>query len=201
MRLVVGLGNPGAKYSGTRHNVGFDVLRKLAERSPGATVWSKFDAELVDISIGDEKLLLAAPQTFMNLSGKPVRALLDFYKLSKEQLIVICDDLNLDTGRLRMRASGSAGGQKGLQNIIQHVGSQDFARLRIGIGRPPGRMDASAYVLQRFSDPERSNIDVSIVEAAEGIAVWGSRGIDAAMNLVNAPTAGKRKETQGEVGD
>jgi peptidyl-tRNA hydrolase, PTH1 family len=189
MKLVVGLGNPGPKYAGTRHNVGFDVLDRLAATAPGSTVWTKLQAELCDITLGTEKLLLAAPQTFMNLSGRAVRELVDFYKLTPQDLLVVCDDLNLEPGRVRLRSSGSSGGQKGLQNIIQHLGTQEFARLRIGIGRPPGRMDAAAYVLQRFTDSEREILDVCIAEAADGVRLWVREGIQAAMNRLNAPGA------------
>jgi peptidyl-tRNA hydrolase, PTH1 family len=189
MKLVVGLGNPGPKYAGTRHNVGFDVLDRLADAAPGSTVWTKFEAELCDITLGPEKVLLAAPQTYMNLSGRAVRGVMDFYKLTPEDLLVVCDDLNLEPGRVRLRPSGSAGGQKGLQNIIQHLGTQDFARLRIGIGRPPGRMDPAAYVLQRFTDRERKIMDVTVAEAAEGVGLWAREGIQAAMNRLNAPGA------------
>jgi peptidyl-tRNA hydrolase, PTH1 family len=194
MKLVVGLGNPGPKYAGTRHNVGFDVLDRLASSAPGSTVWTKFESELCDVTLGTEKVLLAAPQTFMNLSGRAVRGVVDFYKLTPQDLLVVCDDLNLEPGRLRLRSSGSAGGQKGLQNIIQHLGTQEFARLRIGIGRPPGRMDASAYVLQRFSDREREIMDVSIAEAAEGVGLWVREGIQAAMNRLNAPGTASKDE-------
>lgn len=198
MKLVVGLGNPGPKYAGTRHNVGFDVLDRLASAAPGSSVWTKFESELCDIALGSEKVLLVAPQTFMNLSGRAVRGVMDFYKVTPDDLLVICDDLNLEPGRLRLRPSGSAGGQKGLQNIIQHLGTQDFARLRIGIGRPPGRMDAAAYVLQKFSDREQQEMDVALAEAAEGVGLWVREGIQAAMNRLNAPasSAGDRSATK-----
>lgn len=195
MKLVVGLGNPGPKYAGTRHNVGFDVLDRLAEAAPGSAVWTKFEAELCDITLGTERVLLAAPQTYMNLSGRAVRAVMDFYKIAPPNLLVICDDLNLEPGKLRLRPSGSAGGQKGLQNIIQHLGTQDFARLRIGIGRPPGRMDAAAYVLQRFTEGEREIMDVTVAEAAEGVGLWAREGIQAAMNRLNAPGTSSKDDS------
>lgn len=197
MKIVVGLGNPGRKYAGTRHNVGFEVLRRLAQSHGGGAVWTKFEAELCDVQIRGEKLLLLAPQTFMNLSGRAVRAAVDFYKVELDDLLVVSDDLNLETGRLRLRGAGSAGGQKGIQNIIDHLGSQQFARLRIGIGRPPGRMDASSYVLQKFSSADREVIDVAVVTAAEGIATWTREGLQAAMNSLNAPA----NQTDGSDGD
>jgi len=187
MKVIVGLGNPGRKYVGTRHNVGFEVLARLARQHGADAVRGRFDAEIADITTGGERLLLAAPQTYMNLSGRSVRQILDFYKLDADRLLIVCDDLNLDVGRLRLRASGSAGGQKGLQDTINHLGTQDFARLRIGIGRPPGRMDATAYVLQKFSAADRELIDEAVVRAADAAVLWATDGVQTAMNSVNAP--------------
>jgi len=187
MKVVVGLGNPGRKYVGTRHNVGFDVLALLAQRYSADAARSKFDAEMTEILVAGERLLLVAPQTFMNLSGRAVRQVMDFYKIETDELLLVCDDLNLETARLRLRASGSAGGQKGLQNTIDHLGTQNFTRLRIGIGRPPGRMGAAAYVLQKFSSDERESIDVSIERAADAVETWSKEGVEATMNVVNAP--------------
>lgn len=186
MKLIVGLGNPGRKYVGTRHNIGFDVLAELARRNGAPTTRSAFDAEIAEAAVGGERVLLAAPQTFMNLSGRSVRQILDFYKLPLSELLVVCDDLNLPIGRLRLRRSGSAGGQKGLQNIIEHVGSEEFARLRIGIDRPPERMDSAAYVLQKFSSAERKPISDATIAAAEAAELWVALGPDATMNRVNA---------------
>jgi PTH1 family peptidyl-tRNA hydrolase len=185
MKIVVGLGNPGAKYRGTRHNVGFEVLAELAKRHGGSTSTLKHDAELAEVFLGGEKVLLVAPQTYMNLSGKSIWPLVDFYKLPLEDLLVVCDDFNLDLGRLRLRASGSAGGQKGLQNIIQVLGSEDFARLRIGIGRPPGRMDPADFVLSKFLSEERETIDEAILSAADGVESWVKDGCERAMNKLN----------------
>lgn len=186
MKLIVGLGNPGRKYVGTRHNIGFDVLAELARRHGAPSPRAAFEAEIAEISVGGERVLLAAPQTFMNLSGRTVRQVLDFYKLALSELLVVCDDLNLPTGRLRLRRSGSAGGQKGLQNIIEHTGTEDFARLRIGIDRPPERMDAAAYVLQKFSKAEKELIQPATVAAADAAELWVTLGPDAAMNRINA---------------
>lgn len=186
MKLIVGLGNPGRKYAGTRHNVGFDVLAQIALSQSAPAPRNSFDAEIVEVSLDAERTLLAAPQTYMNLSGRSVRQILDFYKTSRTDLLVVCDDLNLPVGRLRLRRSGSAGGQKGLQSIIDHLGGEDFARLRIGIGRPPDRMDASAYVLQRFAASERDAIQAAVIDAANAAELWATLGPDAAMNRVNA---------------
>jgi peptidyl-tRNA hydrolase, PTH1 family len=186
MKLIVGLGNPGRKYVGTRHNVGFDVVAELSRRGSAAAPRSAFDSQLTETVIGDERVLLAAPQTFMNLSGRAVRQILDFYKLSLADLLVVCDDLNLPLARLRLRRDGSAGGQKGLKNIIEHAGTEEFARLRIGIDRPPERMDATAYVLQKFTANEREAMSTAVQAAADAAELWITQGPDAAMNRVNA---------------
>jgi PTH1 family peptidyl-tRNA hydrolase len=186
MKLIVGLGNPGRKYVGTRHNVGFDVVAELSRRASAPAPRKAFDSELAEIAVGDERVLLAAPQTFMNLSGRAVRQILDFYKLGLADLLVVCDDLNLPLGRLRLRKNGSAGGQKGLKNIIEHAGTEEFARLRIGIDRPPERMDATAYVLQKFTASERDAMSDAVAAAAAAAELWVTQGPEAAMNRVNA---------------
>ncbi len=189
MKLVVGLGNPGRKYAGTRHNVGFDVLDELSRRASAPAPRSSMDALVADAQLAGERVLLAAPQTFMNLSGRSVRQMIDFYKLPLDDLLVVCDDLNLPCGKLRLRKSGSAGGQKGLQSIIQQLGTEDFPRLRIGIDRPPPRMDSAAYVLARFSAHEREDIERAILVAADGVEFWLREGAEAAMNRINAGPA------------
>jgi len=186
MKLVVGLGNPGKKYQGTRHNVGFEVLAELAHKHSGSSPSLKYDSEMVELMIGSEKTILLAPQTYMNESGRAVRKCYDFYHPELSDLVVLCDDMNLDLGRLRWRAKGSAGGQKGLNDIIRHLGSEDFPRLRIGIGRPPGRMNPADYVLGRFTSSERSTMDQVIAAAADSIEYWVSEGVDSCMNRYNA---------------
>jgi peptidyl-tRNA hydrolase, PTH1 family len=143
MKLVVGLGNPGKKYQGTRHNVGFEVLDELARRTQAGGPKSKFSGNLVETRVDEEKLLLLYPHTYMNLSGNSVRPAFDFYKLELPDVLVVCDDFNLPVGKLRLRPQGSSGGQKGLADIVRKLGSEEVPRLRIGIGRPPGRMDAA----------------------------------------------------------
>ena len=189
MKVVVGLGNPGSKYQNTRHNVGFQVVGELALRHGVSKPRVKFEAEIAEVTPAGEKLLLVAPQTYMNNSGRSVAKLVDFYKLPVEQLMIVSDDINLPTGQLRMRKTGSAGGQKGLMNILQSLGAQHIPRLRIGIGRPPGRMDATDYVLGRFRKSEIDAINHSVMLAADGIELWEKSGIDVAMNQVNAPSA------------
>ncbi len=187
MRIVVGLGNPGRRYEGTRHNVGFEVIDELARRWQAASPQLRFDAALTDIILDGEKVWLAAPQTFMNASGRAVRRLLDFFGLEPDRLLVVCDDLNLELGRLRMRRGGSSGGQKGLEDIIRNLGTQEFPRLRIGIGRPPPGWDPADYVLSRFRPSEKDRIEQAIVRAAEGVELWVREGIENAMNRINAP--------------
>lgn len=187
MKVVVGLGNPGAKYQKTRHNVGFAVVSELASRHGGGKPKHRFESEMVDVAIGTEKTWLVAPQTFMNASGRAVRQVADFFDVPPEDFLVVCDDLNLETGRLRMRPGGSAGGQKGLLDIIRHLGTESIPRLRIGIGRPPGQMDAADYVLRRFNTNEVEAIEHAVALAGDGVERWVADGLDAAMNNVNAP--------------
>ncbi|MEZ6055851.1 MAG: aminoacyl-tRNA hydrolase [Planctomycetaceae bacterium] len=186
MKLVVGLGNPGREYERTRHNLGFDVLEELARRFFAPAAKLKHDASLTEVQIGREKVLLAAPQTFMNLSGRSVRQIVDFYKIPLSDILLICDDLALPTAKLRLRGSGTAGGQKGLQNTIDQLGSNQFARLRIGIDRPRPGFDTSDYVLGRFNKPDREKIETAIQLAADAVEQWTVEGLDAAMNRVNS---------------
>ncbi len=187
MKVVVGLGNPGAQYAKTRHNIGFRVVGELARRHSAGTPRVDFEAEVAEIHVAGEKILLVSPLTYMNLSGRSVRAAFDFYKLELDDLLIVCDDLNLDCGRLRMRRGGSSGGQKGLGDIIQRLGTEEFARLRIGIGQPPGQMDATNYVLARFRPEEIEAIDLAVVLAADAVEWWIRDGVDLAQNRVNGP--------------
>ena len=185
MKLIVGLGNPGKQYVDTRHNVGFDLLAELANRHAAGSPKKKFHAELREASIGGQPVLLMAPQTFMNLSGQAVQPARDFYKIENEDLLVVCDDFALPIGKLRMRASGSAGGQKGLSDIIQRFGADTIPRLRIGIGPLPPSWDAAGFVLGKFSLEERNAITKSIQKAADVVAIWVREGIVKAMNENN----------------
>jgi PTH1 family peptidyl-tRNA hydrolase len=142
---------------------------------------------MVDVFVGAEKVLLVAPMTYMNDSGRAVSQFVSFHDLPPEDLLVVCDDMDLETGRLRLRGSGSAGGQKGLADIIRRLGTEDIPRLRIGIGRPPGRMSATDYVLGRFSKDEAEIIEQAILRAADGVESWLTAGLQTAMNAVNAP--------------
>lgn len=203
MKVVVGLGNPGKKYENTRHNVGFEVLAELASRFGADRPQIRFEAEICEIRVRDNKVLLVAPQTFMNLSGRAVGKLCDFYKLEPDAFAVICDDMNLPGGQLRWRAKGSAGGQKGLLDISRHLGTQEIARLRVGIGRPPGRQDPADYVLGRFGKSEREEMDIAVKEAADSVELWVAEGTVATMNRFNQKPkkpAGKKKPTAEKPG-
>jgi PTH1 family peptidyl-tRNA hydrolase len=186
MKLVVGLGNPGKQYVGTRHNIGFAVLLELARKFIAPLNRKKFEAEYAELQLQQEKVLLIAPQTYMNLSGQSVQKFCGFYQLQPADVLVICDDLNLPLGKLRIRATGSAGGQKGLQNIIQQLGTQDIARLRIGIDPPPSGRDAKDWVLGGFGKSEQQLVDTAVQQAALAVETWVVQGLPAAMNRFNA---------------
>mgnify|MGYP001323067061 CR=1 FL=1 len=184
--LLVGLGNPGTKYALNRHNVGFQVLDLLAKRHGLVFERQKnVDGLVAKGRINGRQTLLLKPQTFMNHSGRSVRATRDFYRVTDDDIIVVYDDLDLPLGRLRFRPEGGAGGQGGMRSIIQHLGTESFARLRIGIDRPPGRMDPAAYVLQNFSDAEEEMLAVTRQEAADGLELWLTEDTTAAMNRYN----------------
>lgn len=187
MKLVVGLGNPGRKYENTRHNVGFEVLANLAKLHAAGPVMSRFQGELVDYAGQGAKVVLLSPTTFMNRSGQSVRAAVDFYKLDLADVLVVCDDLNLPLGRLRFRKKGSAGGQKGLADIIRHLGSDEFCRLRVGIGSAPPQWDVSDYVLSKFSGDDRAEMDEAVSRASRGVDDWVGEGADYCMNRYNGP--------------
>lgn len=187
MKLVVGLGNPGRQYDGTRHNVGFEVLRELARRyGSDGRVRHQFSGETIDITIKGVKVLLLSPTTFMNRSGQSVRAARDFYKLKPDDLLVICDDINLPLGRLRIRGKGSAGGHKGLADVIRCLGTEAFPRLRVGVGAPPPGQDAVQFVLSRFSSEEEAVMRKAYSRAAEAVEVWVGEGLQTCMNRFNA---------------
>ena len=185
MKLIVGLGNPGRKYVGTRHNIGWDVLAELARRCGGGTPRERFQGEVVELDMGGQKVLLLCPLTYMNLSGASVQPARDFHKIDNVDLIVVCDDFSLPLARLRFRARGSAGGQKGLQDIIQRLGTEEFPRLRIGIGTPPPQWDPADFVLSKFNAEERKAIDVAVATAAKALEDWVAHGTEYCMNQYN----------------
>jgi PTH1 family peptidyl-tRNA hydrolase len=185
MKLVVGLGNPGRKYEKTRHNIGFELINELARRHGSGLPKGKFQGEVIDASIGGEKVLLLKPHTYMNLSGNSIQPAMDFFKLELEDLLVVCDDFNLTLASLRFRAKGSAGGQKGLADTIRRLGSQEFTRLRVGIGPLPEHYDVSDFVLSKYSPEDRADIEQTILRAADAVADWIGKGVDFCMNRYN----------------
>ena len=185
MYLIVGLGNPTREYEHTRHNAGFDTVDMLADRLNISVKEKKHKGLCGKGMLGAEKVILLKPQTYMNLSGESVRAAADFYKIDHEHIIVMYDDIDLDVGKLRVRAKGSAGGHNGIKNIIAHLGTQEFPRVRIGVGAKPDRMDLADYVLGRFPQVEQSVMEDAFKEAAEAAAAIVEDGIDAAMNRFN----------------
>lgn len=197
MKLVVGLGNPGPKYEQTRHNVGFMVLDYLAA-APGVSSWkNRFQGETAEALESDHQVLYLKPQTFMNLSGRSVRQAVDFYKVSLDQVLVICDDLTLPLGKIRLRTKGTHGGQNGLRNIQEMLGSTEYPRLRLGIGSPGEYEDAADYVLGRFRSTEKAACEEMISLAAQAALLWVREGIEPAMNRYNGgaePDANPKKK-------
>lgn len=185
MKLVVGLGNPGQQYSGTRHNVGFDVVRELSERWQCSKPQLKFNAEICDAMVGTTRVLLVRPMTYMNKSGEAVQPLMRFFQIATSDAVVVCDDMNLPQGKIRWRADGSAGGQKGLENILLRLGTDKIPRLRLGVGRPPGQTDPSGWVLSHFRPEEREDWQLMIRVAADSVALWIDSGITSVMNQYN----------------
>ena len=204
LQLLVGLGNPGSNYSGTRHNVGFMALERLAALS-GASFrqQSKLHGLLAEVGMGPSRLRLLMPQTYMNESGRSIRAALDWFGLEVDQLLVLVDDMDLPLGRLRLRRSGGAGGHNGLRSTIAHLGGQDFARLRIGIGAPAvnpveRKQRTVGHVLGRFSPAEQPLLEEVLDEVLEGVALMQRLGLERAGNRLNgfiAPTAAKLMES------
>ncbi len=191
LQLLVGLGNPGDRYSDTRHNVGFLALDRLAEREHGSfRQQGRLHGLLADVGSGPQRLRLLKPQTYMNDSGRSIRAALDWFGLSPQQLLVMVDDMDLPFGRLRLRASGSAGGHNGLRSSIAHLGTEAFARLRIGIGAPAGdpsqrRERTVSHVLGRFNAEERPILDQVLDEVLTGVDLIRRQGLERAGNRLN----------------
>lgn len=202
MFIIAGLGNPKREYENTRHNVGFEVIDALAERYGIRVIDGKHRALVGKGLIEGQKVLLAKPLTYMNLSGESLREIIDYYKEDPQtQLLVICDDISLDVGQLRIRKKGSAGGHNGLKNIIANLGTQDFMRLRVGVGEKPAGRDLADYVLGHFPAAERKVMDESVRQAAEAAVTILTQGPDAAMNSYNqkknqaAPEAGSGEQS------
>ena len=189
MYLIVGLGNPGKEYENTRHNIGFDVIETLAGQEKIDILEKKHKGLIGKGYIGREKVILAKPCTYMNLSGECVREILDYYKIDeKKNLIVISDDISLPPGQIRMRKKGSAGGHNGLKNIIAHLGHDEFMRIKMGVGEKPQGFDLADYVLGHFTSMERKIMDEAAGQAADAIRVIMQDGIEKAMNRFNGKT-------------
>lgn len=186
--LIVGLGNPGRTYARHRHNVGFMAVERLAKRHQAAFTRRQGKSLVTAVRVGEASVVLAKPQTYMNLSGEAVAALIKFYDTPLEKLLVCFDDLDLPVGAIRLRPGGGSAGQNGMKSIIEHLGTPAFPRLRIGIGRPPGRMEPAAYVLQDFEGFDAKVIDAALDKAAEAIESFIRDGIRLTMSRFNGPT-------------
>lgn len=185
MKLVVGLGNPGAQYARTRHNVGWLVLDALADRH-GASWRKEGEAELAELRLGGQKALLLKPQTFMNASGRAVQPFIAFYKLGLDDLLVVQDDLDSPFGLLKLRSGGRHGGQNGVRDLIGRLGGDAFARLKIGISRPPGGWDPADWVLSRWREEELGTLEALVGLGARAVELWATEGLAAAQGQFNS---------------
>jgi len=185
--LVVGLGNPGPGYAGNRHNAGFMVVDLLAERMRARFKAHKARAEVVEGRLDGRRLVLAKPKTYMNESGGPVKALKDFYKVPVDRIVVVHDELDIDFGVLRLKQGGGDNGHNGLRSITKSLGDKEYFRVRFGVGRPPGRMDAAAYVLKDFSSTERKDLALEVDRAADAVLAVAALGLVQAQNFFHVP--------------
>jgi peptidyl-tRNA hydrolase, PTH1 family len=183
--LVVGLGNPGPEYSGNRHNIGFGIVEALAARMGGRFKSHKARADVIEGRLAGQRVVLAKPRSYMNESGGPVSALRDFFKVPLDRVVVVHDELDLPYAGLRLKLGGGDNGHNGLKSLRRSLGSGDFNRVRFGIGRPPGRMDAAAFVLRDFSAAERKELDVLVEQAADAIEALVVDGMEKAQNTFN----------------
>ena len=185
MKLIVGLGNPGMQYAATRHNIGFEVIDSLGEAYNIKITKNKYRAFIGEGMIEGERVILMKPQTYMNLSGEAIRACMDFHKISCEDLLIVFDDVSLEIGQIRLRKSGSAGGHNGIKSIIAQLGTQNFPRLKFGVGQQPPGWELANYVLGRFPEEELKIVGPRINDAVKAIAAVINDGIDKAMNVYN----------------
>ncbi len=192
LRLIVGLGNPGLRYAQTRHNLGFWVIDRLSERLGISLTKHKFGAKYGAALFRSQRIMLVKPQSFMNRSGRSVADVMNFYQLDLDNLLVVYDDMDLAPGSLRVKGSGSAGGHKGMGDIIQHLGSDNFPRLRVGVGQPPPFVSAADYVLQGIDAAETKILEEAATRAAQAAEMWLQEDILSVMNLYN------RKQTKME---
>lgn len=185
MKCIIGLGNPGRKYNKTRHNIGFMVIDELYRRHSVKGEQNKFNCEYTIVHMNGEKVMFVKPLTFMNLSGEGVRPLLDYYNIAPDDTIVAYDDLDLPAGNIRLRLKGGHGGHNGIRSLIDHLGTKDFKRLRIGIGRPADRTPIVNYVLQPFARSEKESVTTAIMNAADACEAWLERDFVHVMNDFN----------------
>jgi PTH1 family peptidyl-tRNA hydrolase len=185
MYLIVGLGNPEPEYSNTRHNMGFDVINKLAQQLKINVTKNKFNALYGSGSINNQKVILIKPQTYMNLSGQAVREFRNFYKIENCQIIIIYDDMDIEKGKIKIRKKGSAGSHNGMKSIIQELSTSEFTRIRIGIGKPEYKNDMINYVLEQIRKEERVILDEGIEDAKSAVIEMVKNGVDIAMNKYN----------------
>ena len=183
--LVVGLGNPGEEYDKTRHNVGAEVVEILARRHGGKLRRQKERSLTDEVTVGAKRMALAIPLTYMNLSGEAVAPLVRRYGVEPSQLVVVQDEMDFELGRLQVKSGGGLAGHNGLKSIVAHLHTQDFIRVRIGIGKPPGSRQGADHVLRRFSKAERKEIDVTLEEAADAVELILAEGVEVAMNRMN----------------
>jgi len=183
--LIIGLGNPGREYEMTRHNIGFLAIDRLAERWDVKVNKYKYKALLGEFRKPHEKVVLVKPQTFMNLSGNAVSSFIHFYKPPIEQVLVIFDDLDLPFGSIRIRKSGGSSGQKGMKSIIERLGTEEFPRIRVGIGRPPGKMNSVDFILNKFRNSENTDLEIILDKCADAVECFIEGGIETAMNRFN----------------
>lgn len=185
MKLIIGLGNPGKPYENTRHNIGFDVIDALAKEWNAPLNQSKFNGMYATVHRPEGKVILLKPLTYMNLSGECVRPLMDYFDIDVEDIVVIYDDLDLETGKLRLRGKGSAGGHNGIKSLIQHLGTQEFNRIRIGVDRPPAGMKVADYVLSKFSKEDQPVVQDAISKCCDAVEVSLTKPFLEVMNQFN----------------
>ena len=196
MYVIAGLGNPGREYEGTRHNVGFMTLDALADKY-NIDVREKAHKALIGKGVIEgQKVILAKPQTYMNVSGESIRALVDYYKIVQEELIIIFDDISLEPGQLRIRKKGSAGGHNGIKSIIAHLGTQEFTRIKVGVGEKPPKMDLADYVLGHFPKEEAETMTTAFKDGAAAVVDMMTEGVEAAMNHFNGAARGEKEKLE-----
>ena len=196
MYIIAGLGNPGEKYDNTRHNAGFLTIDALASKY-NIDVREKAHKALIGKGVIEgQKVILAKPQTYMNVSGESIRALVDYYKIAQEELIIIFDDISLEPGQLRIRKKGSAGGHNGIKSIIAHLGTQEFTRIKVGVGEKPPKMDLADYVLGHFPKEETETMTTAFKDGAAAVVDMMTEGVEAAMNHFNGAARGEKEKLE-----